>query len=136
MRDEALAGVRIEGLLEVRECPHGRGVFALRNLAPGELIRLMPDMLITTAPKSPPWKRWALIIGRTPEGQRLFWDEEADGSSEYWSNFLDHGQEPNVRFSIDIGTRTARLLAVSSIKSGEELLLNYKEYDPDNWAPG
>ena len=135
MDDEALAGAGIVGVLEVRGCPHGRGVFALRDLAPGELVCLMPDMLITTAPKSPPWKRWALIIGRTPDGQRLFWDEAAEGSDEYWSNFLDHGQQPNVRFSIDIETRTAELLAVGPIRMGEELLLNYKEYDPDNWAP-
>lgn len=136
MADRVLAGVGIEDLLEVRECPHGRGVFALRDLAPGELVCLMPDMLITTTPKSPPWKRWALIIGRTPDGQRLFWDEAAEGSREYWSNFLDHGQPPNVRFSIDIEARTARLLAVSPITIGEELLLDYKEYDPDNWASG
>ena len=76
-----------------------------------------------------------MIIGKTPDGRRLFWDEEDEGSDEYWSNFLDHSQRPNVRFSIDITKRTASLFAVSSIRAGEELFLDYKEYDPDNWTP-
>ena len=77
-----------------------------------------------------------MIIGRTSDGRRLFWDEEDEWSDEYWSNFLDHCQLPNVRFSIDVAKRTASLFAVRSIKAGEELFLDYKEYDPDNWTPG
>jgi hypothetical protein len=126
---------RVEGLLEVRDCPHGRGVFASRGFHPGDLIWAFTKMDITTNPRSPPSKRWALIIGRTPEGERLFWDEASEGSSEYWSNFLDHSSEPNVRFTIDISQGKASLLAIDSIRAGEELLLDYKEYDADNWAP-
>jgi SET domain len=132
----ALAVEKIEGLLEVRGCPHGRGVFAARDFGVGDLIHPMSHMFVTTTPKSPPWKRWAMIIGKTPDGRQLFWDEEDEGSDEYWSNFLDHGQRPNVRFSIDIAKRTASLFAVRPIKAGEELFLDYKEYDPDNWTPG
>jgi SET domain-containing protein len=132
----ALAAEKIEGLLEVKGCPHGRGVFAARNFEQGDLIHSMSHMFVTTTPKSPPWKRWAMIIGRTSDGQQLFWDEEDEESDEYWSNFLDHSQRPNVRFSINIMKRTASLFAVRSIKAGEELFLDYKEYDPDNWTPG
>ena len=36
---------------------------------------------------------------------------------------------------IDAKKRTARLIATRSIDAGEELFLDYKEYDPANWAP-
>jgi hypothetical protein len=130
-----LAAERIEGLLEVKECPHGRGVFAVRNFESRERIGSMSDISITTTPRSPSWKRWALIIGRTSGGQLLFWDEAGEERGEYWSNFLDHRQQPNVRFSVDIEKRTASLFVVTPIKAGEELFLNYKEYDSDNWTP-
>lgn len=124
-----------EDILEVRACPHGRGVFALRTFKEGDLIQTFDDVTTTTNPRSPPWKRWALIIGRTEGGKRLFWDEEPEGSSLYWSNFLDHDTNPNVRFLIDMQQRRARLIATRSIGIGDELLMDYKEYDPDNWTP-
>ncbi len=124
-----------EGVLEVKRCPHGRGVFSKRKFGVGELIQTAENLTITTTPKSPPWKRWALIIGKTPERKRLFWDEEDERSVNYWSNFLDHSQQANVRFVIDAKKRTGRLIATRSIDAGEELFLNYREYDPANWAP-
>lgn len=122
--------------LEVRACPHGRGVFALRSFREGTVIETFDRVTTTTSPTSPPWKRWALIIGRTGDGRHLFWDEEPEGSPRYWSNFLDHDNNPNVRFLIDAQRGRAHLVAIRSIGVGDELLMNYKEYDPDNWAPG
>jgi len=130
-----LTRVKIAGLLEVKNCPHGRGVFATRDFGTGELIRSYENISITTTPKSPPWKRWALVIGRTPNGEPIFWDEASEAGGEYWSNFLDHSDRPNVRFLIDIKDRTARLVTIGPLRAGEEMLLNYKEYDADNWAP-
>jgi len=126
----------VEGLLEVRECPNGLGVFALRGIRAGSVIMEIDDIVITTTPKSPPWKRWALIVGSNPRGEHVFWDEAAEGSGDYWSNFLDHSEEANVRFEIDTVKRSARLVATRRIEAGEELFLNYKEYHADNWAPG
>jgi hypothetical protein len=128
--------VSLTGILEVKECPHGKGVFALKDFAAGDLLRRFDDILVTKSPKSPAWKRWAMIIGRTEDGERLFWDEEPERSDDYWSNFLDHDERPNVRFHIDLSRRTARLVATRAICAGDELLLDYKEYDSDNWAPG
>ena len=122
-------------VLEVKKCPHGRGVFATRTFRAGDELKMFREITITETPKSPSWKRWALIIGRSSDGARLFWDEEPEDSPDYWSNFLDHSDWPNVRFIIDIKDLTARLLATRSIEAGEELFLNYKEYDSDNWTP-
>ncbi|MDG6904330.1 MAG: SET domain-containing protein-lysine N-methyltransferase [Nitrososphaerota archaeon] len=130
-----MAQVGIQGILEVRKCPHGRGVFLLRPFKKGEIIQSFNDITITTTPGSPPWKRWALIIGRDREGEHLFWDEEPISSEHYWSNFLDHDNVPNVRFLIDVGNRKAELIAIRDITAGEELLINYKDYDSSNWSP-
>src|SRR5207247_9041914 len=89
------------GVLEVKGCPHGRGVFSKRKFGVGELIQTAESLAITTTPKSPPWKRWALIIGKTREGKRLFWDEEDEGSVNYWSNVLDHSPDDNVTMLLD-----------------------------------
>ena len=122
-------------MLEVRRCPHGTGVFALAGFKEGAGIRDIQDVVVTTTPKSPPWKRWALIVGTTPEGEHLFWDEAPEGSEAYWSNFLDHSPDPNVRFVIDTAGGSARLMATRDVEPGDELLLNYKDYHADNWAP-
>lgn len=126
----------IKGILEVRKCPHGRGVFATKSFERGELIWKIEGVRFTTAPRSPAWKRWAIIVGRTSAGEPLFWDEEPKGSPDYWSNFLDHSEKPNVRFFIDDKRRVAYLRALRSVGIGEELFLDYKEYDSENWSPG
>lgn len=125
----------VAGLLEVRKCPHGLGVFALRRFHPGDLIHSFENVMATTTPKSPPRKRWALIIGNAPGGEHLFWDEEPRGSPNYWSNYLDHSRDANMRFLIDVSKGSARLVATEDVEPGEELFLNYREYHPDNWAP-
>jgi hypothetical protein len=99
------------------------------------MIQTFDDVTTTTNPRSPPWKRWALIVGRTEDGKHVFWDEEPDGSPQYWSNFLDHSGSPDVRFLIDLQQGRARLMAARSIGIGDELLMDYKEYDRDDWAP-
>lgn len=126
---------KVEGLLEVKECPHGRGVYSSRDMEAGELLWFFDNIELTTTPKSPSWKRWALIIGKTPNGEHLFWDEASRESDEYWSNFLDHSDHPNIRFMIDAKSRTARMVTTKAVKAGEELFLDYKEYNSDNWAP-
>lgn len=129
------SGASQKAAVDVRPCPHGRGVFSLREFLRRQVIQSFQDIDITTEPKSPPWKRWALIIGTTPTGKHLFWDEEPRGSPLYWANFLDHGDKPNVRFKIDMKQRTAKLVALRNIGRNEELLMNYRDCHPANWSP-
>ena len=53
-----------------------------------------------------------------PGWKDLFWDEVSEDADEYWSNFLDHSDSPNVRFIIDLEGRSARLLTVREVRSG------------------
>ena len=117
---------RIPGVLEVRSCPHGRGVFAMRDFDEEETVAVVIGGEYTSRPKST--KGYALRIG-----EQLYWDEAPDDAPGYWSNFLDHCGDPNCRFlDFDPKLPGAKLVATRKIKSGEELLLNYGEYHPSN----
>src|SRR2546422_11568984 len=98
------------GALEVKGCPHGRGVFSKRKFGVGEVIQTAERLSITTTPRTPPWKRWALIIGKTRDGKRLFWDEEYARSANYWSHLLEHSPEHNDSLLIQASQRTVRLV--------------------------
>jgi len=70
-----LPNERIPGALEVRDCPHGRGVFALRDFDADGLIDIVIGGDFVEQPRSS--SRYALRIG-----DRLYWDEvPPDGPS-------------------------------------------------------
>ena len=117
---------RIPGVLEVRDCPHGRGVFALKDFEDGELMVLAIGGSYVATPTST--KGYALRIG-----ERLYWDEAPEDSPGYWSNFLDHSSDANCRFvDFDESLPGAKLTAIRAIKKNEELFLNYGDYYPTN----
>ncbi len=116
----------VPGVLEVRSCPHGRGVFALRDFRDGDTVSVVVGGEFTAKPRSTDGH--ALRIGDS-----LYWDEAPVDSPIYWSNFLDHREEPNCRF-VDFNPSMpgARLVAVTKIRKGEEMFLDYRDYHPDN----
>jgi hypothetical protein len=116
---------RVEGLVEVRDCPHGKGVFALRDFLQGESIALVIGGDFTHETIS---KGHALRIG-----EELYWDEAPEDAPGFWSNFLDHSSQPNCRFvDFDRSLPGATLIATRRVGKGEELFLDYAEYYPDN----
>ena len=115
------------GLVEVRPCAHGRGLFAVRYLPKGKLILHMDDLILTANPRSPPERSWALRVG-----EREYWDEAPRQSKYYWSNFIDHNDRPNSRFYIDREKRTVTYKTLRPVRKGEELFLDYAEYYPEN----
>jgi hypothetical protein len=117
---------KIPGVLEVRSCPHGRGVFAVRDFDEGETVAVVVGGEYTARPRST--RGYALRIG-----DELYWDEAPGDSPGYWSNFLDHRGDPNCRFlDFDPSLPGAKLVAIRRIKSGDEMFLNYKDYHPSN----
>ena len=97
-------GLAIRGLVRVGPCPHGRGLFASKDIARGSVIREFRDLVITSRPSSTPWGRYALQIG-----ENEYWDGFPRGSPDYWSNFIDHSDDPNSVFVFDQGRTSARL---------------------------
>jgi hypothetical protein len=116
----------IEGTLEVRDCPHGRGVFALRDFDEGETVAMVVGGEFVKQPKST--NGYALRIE-----DNQFWDEIPAGDPAFWSNFLDHDNLANCRFvDFELDLPGARLIAVGRIEKGDELCLNYREYHKSN----
>jgi hypothetical protein len=93
-------GLSVRGLVEVRPCPHGRGLFASKDIARGSVIREFKDIVLISHPTSTPRGRYALQIG-----ENEYWDGFAKGNPDYWSNFIDHSDDPNSVFVFDGGGR-------------------------------
>jgi SET domain len=117
---------KIEGVLALRECPHGRGVFALRDFKEGETIAVVVGGQFVAHPRST--RGYALRLR-----DELYWDEAPKDSPGYWSNFLDHSGDANCRFvDFDLKLPGAKLKATRKIQNGEEMFLNYRDYHPSN----
>jgi SET domain-containing protein len=115
------------GLVEVRQCPHGMGLFATRDITKGRVIREFEDVLLTPRPTSELRGRYALRIG-----ENEFWGAFPKGSADYWSNFIDHSDDPNVLFIFDKGRKRAWLKAAKPIGRGSEIFLKYDSYFRSN----
>jgi hypothetical protein len=117
---------RIRGVLEVRDCPHGRGVFALRDFDEGELVAMVVGGEFVAHPRST--KGYALRIG-----DQLYWDEASGDDSGYWSNFLDHSGSANCKFvDFELSLPGAKLVATRKMRKDDEMFLNYRDYHPSN----
>ncbi len=113
--------------VEVRPCPHGRGLFASEEIARGRVIRQFDDVALSSHPKPGPEGDYALRMG-----EHLYWDGFPPGSPDYWSNFIDHRDEPNAAFVFNLEKKMAWLKAVKTILKGDEIFINYSHYDSAN----
>ncbi len=120
-------GLAIRGLVEVRPCPHGRGLFACKDIGRGTVIREFRDLVLTSHPTSSPRGRYALQIG-----ENEYWDGFPRESPDYWSNFIDHRDDPNAVFVFDEEKTRAWLKAAKRIRKGQEIFLRYDSYYPTN----
>jgi hypothetical protein len=115
------------GLIEVRPCPHGKGLFALFDMSLPTMIIEFPDVKFTSTPKSQPENRYALRVGDND-----YWDECPPESDLYWSNFIDHSSNPNAVFVFDLDRTTAWLVTTRPVNKAEELFIKYDDYYPTN----
>jgi SET domain-containing protein len=114
-------------VVEVRRCPHGRGLFARADIEKGGLIREFEGVVLTQQPTSASEGKHALRIG-----ENEYWDGFPAASPDYWSNFIDHSDDPNVVFVFDKERRIAWLKAAKPIKKDQEIFLRYDSYFPTN----
>ena len=114
-------------VVEVRPCPHGRGLFARANIAKGSVIQEFEDVVFTARPTSAPEGKFALRIGEND-----YWDGFPQASPDSWSNFIDHSDDPNAVFSFDRERKRAWLKAAKTIRKGQEIFLRYDSYFPTN----
>lgn len=99
----------------------GRGVFATRPIAPGEVIEICPVVLV----------QWNEI----PEALKLIafnWSQltksaPTSGIVLGWGSMYNHGNPANVRYVANPTNCTLAFSAARQIEIGEELTINYNE---------
>lgn len=99
----------------------GRGVFATRDIAKGEIIEI--------APVVPVAKSNVIENGDAPDGYLLEWDAETPGEEFAmplgYIMLYNHSSEPTIEIESDLGEYTMTVKAARNIKVNEELMWNY-----------
>lgn len=104
--------------IEVRDAgARGRGVFALRSFAPGDVIETCPVIVI-------PAHELRLIDGTVLYSYYFGWPEGGAIAGGLGS-FYNHADTPNARCSKDYQHRTINFVALEAIRPGEEITFRY-----------
>lgn len=105
------------GRVKVKTSPiHGRGVFALINMAKGAIV---DHGHLLVLPENEP-EDGSLI------GQYVFeFSSRRNCVLLGLVSLCNHDEQPNVEVEIDTENLTYRLIAVRSLRRGEELLVDY-----------
>ena len=116
--------------IETRETPNrGRGVFACRDFAPGELIERTPVIVITPAD-------WPSVAPTVVADYVFNFGPEKDHAAIALGlgSLYNHSYSPNARYLKDWERREIRFVAVQAIRAGEEITVNYNGA-PDDRRP-
>lgn len=115
--------------------PKGRGAYATRAFAAGELVEACPALLFHGKPASLPEELRRVLFN---------WGVLADVRSTHclplgYGCIYNHENPANMRYAADVATQQLRFIAVRAIGTGEELTINYNalggghESDADSW---
>lgn len=99
----------------------GRGVFALRDIAKGEIIEIAPVITVD--------KNNVKENGEAPDGYLLQWDEDTEGEEFCmplgYIMLYNHNPKPSMKLENDMEKYTITAKAGRDIKAGEELTWDY-----------
>lgn len=111
------------GCIKDTGTPKGRGVFAARRIASGELVEVCPVVVLST--------RWNEM---PQEVQRVVfdWGYLTNGSPASclalgWGSMYNHGNPANVQYHAIADALCIHFRAARDIDAGEELTINYNE---------
>ena len=101
----------------------GRGVFATRPIAEGEVVELAPVVVI-----APSTSRY---VSRTVLNDYVFgWGDDAIAVVLGYGSLYNHSWEPNLRYRTLLDDDLVEFTAVRDIAAGEELMTNYASASP------
>jgi hypothetical protein len=103
----------------------GRGMFAERDFAPGEVIEIAPVLVVPRGQIGPKDVLRDYVFN---------FDEDNVMVALGYASMFNHSYEPNARYKKDKGSRTLTFTAIKPVKKGEEIFVNYN-LDPDNKSP-
>jgi SET domain-containing protein len=96
----------------------GRGVFARRPIAKGEVIESVPVLVMTD-------DDYAKGLSQTPLKDYCFaWGTNQVVLALGYGSLYNHSYKPNARYE-DIGPATKAFVALRTIARGEEITVNY-----------
>ena len=104
----------------------GRGVFATRHFAKGELIERAPVHILPT------WQ-WCHIEKTVLSSYGYLWGDEMALTFGHFI-FYNHSYSPNAQYVKRLDDRIIEMVALRDIEAGEEILANYNG-DPEDDAP-
>lgn len=108
---------------------HGRGVFAARRIADGEIIEICPVIVFSTADKEHLDKTFLYDY---------YFDWGEDGTEFAlclgYGSLYNHDYSPNAEYTMDFGSKTIDFHALRDIGPGEEITVSYNG-DPENKEP-
>ena len=104
----------------------GRGVFATKAFACGELIEVCP-VIVIPADQRPDIDKTALY------SYYYGWGDDA-ALAQGLGNFYNHSYMPNAVYDKDITNSNVVIRAIQDIAAGEEITVNYNG-DPDALKP-
>ena len=105
--------------VEVRDVKRkGRGVFATKKFKRGELIELCPALVI-------PKRQADNVLKSKLEHYAFDWDKDDIALILGYGMIYNHSYAPNAKMVHDLRKRKSEIRALSVIKPGEEILVNY-----------
>jgi len=112
-------------MIEVRKNRKGRGVYALKNFKPGDIIERSP---IITVP-----------VKEIREGDKLSyyvfcWDAKFMALALGIGSLFNHSSKANAIYAFKERSQVIEFRAYRPIKKGEEIFINYN-FDPDDETP-
>ncbi|MFX1499575.1 MAG: SET domain-containing protein-lysine N-methyltransferase [Promethearchaeota archaeon] len=111
----------------------GRGVFAKKNIAKGEIIDIAHILLISK-------RDWNFIEDTILSRYSFEWDdpkyiEEYESAiSLSISQLINHSYEPNVKYNYDYKNKCIEYITLRDIFKGEEITVNYNG-EPFDMSP-
>ncbi|MBX9679756.1 MAG: SET domain-containing protein [Gemmataceae bacterium] len=106
----------------------GRGVFARRPIAKGEIVERVPVIVLPAAAFEGGWKNQTL-------NQYFYvWTKTTVAISLGYGSIYNHSYEPNAIYNHDYRNRRLMYIAYRDIAEGEEITVNYN-YDPKSKTP-
>jgi len=101
----------------------GRGAFASRDFAPGEVVERAPVILLDY-----PMSELSLPVQRVV----FNWSKLCDAPQKYalvlgFGSIYNHADDPNTRYSADPANQVMIYTAVRPIKRGEQITVSYNQ---------
>lgn len=115
-------------MIEIRSITgKGRGVFAQKRFAPGEIIEIAPVIVL-------PNTQEGFLDQTVLKDYYYYWNETAVALALGFGSLYNHAYAPNARYQRRVQEALIEFVALRSIEAGEEITVNYNG-DPTDQAP-